>query len=61
MQTAARLEGFSLHADVAVPARRGSVGDAIVPKAASDAARADAEASVSRRWPRARLLQRVCG
>jgi Putative transposase len=34
---------------------------AIVPKAAADAARADAEAGVSRRWPWARLLQRVFG
>ena len=35
--------------------------DAIVPKAAADAPRADAEAGVSRRWPWARLLQRVFG
>jgi hypothetical protein len=32
---------------------------AIVPKAAADAARADAVAGVARRWPWARLLQRV--
>jgi Putative transposase len=34
---------------------------AIVPKAAAEAARADAEAGVPRRWPWARLLQRVFG
>ena len=34
---------------------------AIVPKAAADAARADAAAGDARRWPWARLLQRVFG
>ncbi|HEX2339821.1 MAG TPA: hypothetical protein VHI98_05015 [Vicinamibacterales bacterium] len=34
---------------------------AIVPTAAADAPRADAQAGISRRWPWARLLQRVFG
>ena len=34
---------------------------AIVPKAAAEAVRADAEARAPRRWPWARLLQRVFG
>jgi hypothetical protein len=40
---------------------RGSGGGSGVPKAAAEAARADAEAGVPRRWPWARLLQRVFG